>query len=80
MAETSKRAVRVLVACRVPVDLAARLDALAKDLSTPWHTVKRGELARVAIERGLAALEAERAAERTAERAAEPRSEPAADR
>ena len=53
----------VLVAFRVSPALAERLDRLAAELSTPWHEMKRTELARVALERGLDALERE-AAER----------------
>jgi hypothetical protein len=51
----------VLVAFRVPPALAERLDKLAASLSTPWHEMKRSELARVAVERGLDALEKEAA-------------------
>jgi hypothetical protein len=47
----------VLVALRVPQALADRLDALTRELSTPWHEMKRSELARTALERGLDALE-----------------------
>jgi predicted transcriptional regulator len=47
----------VLVAFRVPPALAERLDRLAAALSTPWHEMKRSEVARVAVERGLEALE-----------------------
>jgi hypothetical protein len=54
----------VLLTFRVPPALAARLDALAASLSTPWHEMKRSELARVAMERGLAALEEEMARSR----------------
>jgi hypothetical protein len=49
----------VLVAFRVPPALAERLDRLAADLSTPWHEMKRSEVARAAMERGLDALERE---------------------
>ena len=54
----------VLVAFRVPAALAERLDRLAAELSAPWHEVKRSELARVAVERGLDALEEETAERR----------------
>jgi len=47
----------VLLAFRVPVAVAERLDRLAAELSTPWHEMKRSELARAAVERGLDALE-----------------------
>jgi predicted DNA-binding protein len=47
----------VLIAFRVPPALAERLDKLAAELSTPWHEMKRSELARAALERGLDALE-----------------------
>jgi predicted transcriptional regulator len=57
----------VLVAFRVPVALAERLDELAAELSTPWHEVKRSELARTAVERGLHALEQETAKRRAGE-------------
>jgi predicted transcriptional regulator len=53
----------VLVAFRVPPALANRLDKLARELSTQWHEMKRSEVARAAVERGLDALEQE-AAER----------------
>jgi hypothetical protein len=51
----------VLVAFRVSPALAERLDRLAATLSTPWHEMKRSELARAAVERGLDALEEEAA-------------------
>jgi hypothetical protein len=54
----------VLVAFRVPPALAERLDKLAAALSTPWHEMKRSELARVAMERGLDALDQETAEQR----------------
>jgi predicted transcriptional regulator len=53
----------VLVAFRVPPALADRLDKLAREFSTQWHEMKRSEVARAAVERGLDALEQE-AAER----------------
>ena len=52
----SPRPPTVLVAFRVPPELAARLDQLAAELSTPWHEMKRSEVARVVLERGLDAL------------------------
>jgi len=55
-------AATVMVAFRAPRALAARLDGLAAELSTGWRKVKRSELARVALERGLAELEKEAAA------------------
>jgi hypothetical protein len=57
------RSPAVLIAFRVPPALADRLDRLAAELSTPWHEMKRSELARAVVERGLDALERE-AAER----------------
>jgi hypothetical protein len=60
---TGVRPPTVLVAFRAPPALAERLDRLAAALSAPWHEMKRSELARVAVERGLDALEQE-AAER----------------
>jgi hypothetical protein len=56
MQRGKKRPATVLVAYRVPVELAERLDALARDLSTPWHAMKRSALARIAMERGLEAM------------------------
>jgi len=53
----------VPIAFRVPTPLADRLDRLAVELSAPWHELKRSELARAALERGLEVLEKE-AAER----------------
>ena len=58
------RSSTVLVAFRVPSAVADRLDALAARLSTPWHEMKRSELARVAMEHGLEALEQETADQR----------------
>jgi hypothetical protein len=49
----------VLVAFRVPPALVERLDRLAAELSAPWHEMKRSEVARAAMERGLDALERE---------------------
>ena len=49
----------MLVAFRVPKATADRLDALATALSTPWHEMKRSEVARAVLERGLEALEQE---------------------
>lgn len=57
--EKPPRPPSVLVAFRVPPDLAERLDRLAAALSTPWHEMKRTELARAAMERGIEALEKE---------------------
>jgi hypothetical protein len=57
----------VLVAFRVPKALADRLDKLAAELSTPWHEMKRSELARVVLERGLDGLEGETAERRREE-------------
>jgi hypothetical protein len=54
----------VLVAVRVPAALAERLDRLAVELSEEWHEMKRSEVARVAMERGLDALEKETAERR----------------
>jgi hypothetical protein len=51
----------VHLAFRVPLALADRLDKLAADLSTPWHEMRRTELARFAMERGLDTLEQEAA-------------------
>jgi hypothetical protein len=66
MQRGKKRPATVLVAYRVPVDLAERLDALARDLSTPWHAMKRSALARIAMERGLEAMLKEAATRRAA--------------
>jgi hypothetical protein len=55
------RSSTVLVAFRVPKALAERLDRLAAELSTPWHEMKRSELSRAVVERGLDALEQETA-------------------
>jgi hypothetical protein len=49
----------VLVAFRVPPALAERLDRIVAELSAPWHEMKRSEVARAAMERGLDALEQE---------------------
>jgi hypothetical protein len=57
----------VLIAFRVPVALADRLDKLATELSAPWHEMKRSELARTALERGLDMLEQETAKQRQGE-------------
>ncbi len=61
------RPATVLVAFRVPQALAERLDRLAAELSTPWHEMKRSEVARAAMERGLDALEQEAAERRRTE-------------
>jgi hypothetical protein len=61
---TEPRPPTTLLAFRVPPAMAERLDALAAALSTPWHQMKRSELARVAMERGLLALEEEAARSR----------------
>jgi predicted transcriptional regulator len=57
----SARTATVTIAFRAPEALAHRLDKLAADLSTGWRKVKRSELARAALERGLAELEREAA-------------------
>jgi hypothetical protein len=62
MPKGKTRRATVLVAYRVPVDVAEQLDELARALSTPWHELKRSELARAAMERGLRALLEEAAA------------------
>jgi hypothetical protein len=62
MPKGKPRPATVLIAYRVPVDVAKQLDELARTLSTPWHELKRSELARAAMERGLRALLEEAAA------------------
>jgi hypothetical protein len=49
----------VQVGVRVPKSLSDRLDALAERLSRPWHDASRSEALRLALERGLDAVESE---------------------
>jgi predicted DNA-binding protein len=56
----SGKVIHLTATIRIPAELAAKLDALAEQLSTPTARASRSSVAKVMIEAGMRELERER--------------------